>query len=68
MIASNITQFRELIFSDPALTLQLYAITTKADFTSAAINIASLNGILLAEADVDAAMNAGARSWLERWI
>ena len=68
MTASNITQFRELIFSDSDLTLQLYSITGKADFITTAIVIALANGISLTETDVAAAMNAGSRSWLERWI
>ncbi len=68
MTTSNIMQFRELIFSDSALTAQLYSITAKADFIATTIEMAAANGILLTEVDIVAAMNAGSRSWLERWI
>ena len=68
MTTSNITRIRELIFSDSALTLQLHDITDKTIFIAAVIDIASANGILLSELDMAAAINAGTRCWLERWI
>jgi hypothetical protein len=64
----NIARIRELIFSDSALTLQLYAITDKAAFITAAIDIASANRIALAEIEIAAAINEGSRQWIERWI
>lgn len=68
MTASNITQFRELIFSDYELTTQLYSITATADFIATSIDIALANGITLTEVEVATAINAGSRRWLERWI
>ena len=68
MTAPNITLLRELIFSDSSLASQLYAITDQAAFIAAVINIAAKNGILLAANEVSEQINAGTRSWLERWI
>ncbi len=68
MTAPNITLLRELIFSDSLLASQLYAITDHADFIAVVINIAAQNGILLAANEVGEQINAGTRSWLERWI
>lgn len=68
MTVANITVFRELLFSDHALTLQLYEITDKAEFIATVIDVASNNGILLTEIDIASAINAGTRSWVERWI
>lgn len=68
MVAANITRFRELVFSDSAMTLQLHAITEQANFIAAVIDIASANGIFLSEPDIAAAINVGARNWFERWI
>ncbi len=68
MTASNITQFHELIFSDSALALRLYSITVREDFIATTIEMALANGIALTEADVAAAISAGSRGWLERWI
>ena len=68
MTVPNITRFRELIFSDSALTLRLYAITEKAAFIAAAIDVASANAISLTETEIADAINAGSRSWIERWI
>jgi ethanolamine ammonia-lyase large subunit len=65
---SAISHLRELIFSDAALAAQLYEITDQANFIAAVANIASANGILLGENEVREAINAGTRSWLERWI
>jgi Nif11 domain len=68
MTATNITRFRELVFSDSALAAQLNAITDHAGFIAAVIQIASANGILLSAHEVSEQINAGTRSWLERWI
>ena len=63
-----ISQLRELIFSDAALAAQLYAITDQPNFIATVVSIASVNGILLGENELLGAINAGTRSWLERWI
>lgn len=68
MTVSNITRFRELVFSDYALTLQLYQIADHAEFIATVTDIASTHGILLSELDVASAINAGTRRWVERWI
>lgn len=68
MTFSNITRFRELIFSDFALASQLHAITDHAAFIAAVLDIAYANGILLGANEVSQQINAGTRSWLERWI
>ena len=68
MTVANIIRFRELILSDSALTLQLYAITENAAFIAAAMDIASANAISLSEIEIATAINAGSRSWIERWI
>jgi hypothetical protein len=61
-------QFTELVWSDPVLMQSMYAHHDRAAFIAAVIEQAALRGIALAEQDIAAAMNAGMRGWIERWL
>jgi hypothetical protein len=68
MITSPMQQFTELVWSDTALIESLSAFNDRRAFVTAVIEQAALRGIALAEQDIAAAMNAGMRGWIERWI
>jgi ribosomal protein S18 acetylase RimI-like enzyme len=61
-------QFRDLVFSDPALLRQLRQAPDLPALMAMVIAAAGERGLQLSEADLQAAVNANRRSWFERWV
>lgn len=57
-----------MALADPGLQGRLHAIEDKAEFTTAVIGLAADAGFEIDGDDVEEAMKAGRRAWIERWI
>lgn len=68
MLSAQMQQFRQLVFSDAQLRAALCQFSSDEAFAAGAIELASRQGILLSAQEVDQALAAGQREWLERWL
>lgn len=60
--------FRQRVLADPALLEQLRRTRDPADFISASIQAAHEMGITLTPAEMEKALRAARREWIERWV
>lgn len=68
MLSAQMREFRQLVFTRPDLREVLRACSDVDDFVAATTAVAGELGIELSESEVRAALNAGQREWIERWI
>jgi hypothetical protein len=68
MPSTEMTRFRQLVFTRPELREALRGYDGDQEFVMATIALAATLDIKLAEDDVREALNAGQRDWLERWL
>jgi len=68
MVPSPLDQFRTVVLDDPGLQQELRDCADRAAFVARVIERAKKRGIMIDPAEVETALNAAARSWLERWI
>lgn len=66
--ASPFEQFRQLVLADPGLQQQLMQTSDHSVFASLALELGEQHGCRFTAGDVDAALKAAKRSWVERWI
>ncbi len=66
--ASPFEQFRQLVLADPGLQQPLMQTPDRSEFASLALALGEQHGCRFTAGDVDAALNAAKRSWIERWI
>jgi hypothetical protein len=61
-------RFRDLVIADPSLQADLQRHTELPPFIADIVRLAATHGLVVDETDVQDALNAARRSWLERWI
>jgi hypothetical protein len=61
-------KFRAIVFADPALQQELRAAADRASFVALTAARAAECGCALAAADIEAALDAGARAWMRQRI
>jgi hypothetical protein len=66
--AAEFVRFCERVASDEALTACLEAITADTDFIAAVVSEGRCAGFVFDESAVRAAISAGRRRWIERWL
>ena len=64
----NLERFRELVLRDPALQEQLREPAETEGFVALVLQLGRARGFTFTADDVTAAMQAGRRVWMERWI
>jgi hypothetical protein len=58
----------DLVLADEALQRQLLATPDRAAFVDAVVAVSAERDLDVSPADVDDALRAAHRSWLERWV
>jgi len=66
--SAQFEQFRARVLADGALQAQLRCVSEQEAFIDAVLGMARTQGFELGREDVLAALNAGRRAWLERWL
>jgi hypothetical protein len=61
-------EFRQMVLADPALQGQLAGLADRAAFITRAVELGRERGCAFLPADVEAALQAARRAWIERWI
>lgn len=64
----DLHKFREVLFADTALQETLWNIDDNARFTEVIMVEASKLGLEVTADDMESAVRAGNRRWIERWI
>lgn len=68
MAADDLERFRTMVLADPVLQARLREGTDPAGFAPRLVHLARERGCAVAEAEVESALHAARRSWLERWV
>ena len=68
MSQETLTQFRQLVFSDTLLQEQLREITDRQEFIEQVVRLGNERGYEFTADDVENALQAERRVWLERWL
>jgi hypothetical protein len=66
--SSPLEKFRSLVLADPVLEQELRGVADRKQFVALATDRARANGCELAASDIEAALDAGARDWMMRWL
>jgi len=66
--AVDFEAFRQLVARTPPLQDRLLAETDPHDFIPLVVELAHAHGHVIGPDDVRAAMAAGRRAWVERWV
>ncbi|MCX6982623.1 MAG: Nif11-like leader peptide family natural product precursor [Verrucomicrobia bacterium] len=61
-------EFRQMVLADPALQGQLAGLAGHAAFVTRTVELGRDRGFAFHPADVEAALQAARRAWIERWI
>ncbi len=67
-MASALEQLRQMVATRPELHSELHAERDRDRFVHRVVEVAAAHGLMLSADDIDDAMRAGRRSWLERWL
>ena len=65
---SDFEDFRQHVLNDPALLDQLRAAASLQDFFDLAVGLGAERGYQFSADEVQAALQASRRAWLERWV
>ncbi|MGC2236230.1 MAG: Nif11-like leader peptide family natural product precursor [Pyrinomonadaceae bacterium] len=68
MSQENFEQFRNVVLEDLSLQKQLRAFTKRDIFIARVVKLGAERGFQFTAEDVEEAMNANRRDWIERWI
>jgi len=68
MSLESFEQFRTLVLQDQSLQERLRATTDRNTFLDLVVQMGEERGFQFTAQDVDAAMQASRRAWIERWI
>ena len=68
MDQKTLANLQEIVFQDQALQSTLRDITDEPDFIIAVCSAALAHGLELQPEDIQSAMQAARRTWIERWI
>lgn len=61
-------QLRRLVLADPSLCQALAAITDRHEFTTVVAALARKHALALDPPDIECALVAARRVWLQRWV
>lgn len=67
-MSSHFEQFRQLVLREPSLQQQLREPSSLPAFFDLTVQLGAERGYHFSAEDVQAALNASRRAWLERWI
>lgn len=65
---SQFLRFRDFVGTDEEYSRRLSAITDKAEFVQTSVQLGHGAGFQFEASDVESAMKAGRRSWMEQWV
>ena len=68
MSLESFEQFRTLVLQDQSLQERLRATADRNTFLALVVRMGEERGFQFTAQDVDAAMQASRRAWIERWI
>ncbi len=68
MAQESLEQFQQLILADATLQAQLWQTSARADFIMLVVRLGVERGYEFTVAEVEAALTAGRRAWLEVWV
>ncbi len=68
MSQQSLEQFRQLVLQDVTLQEQLRATTDKRQFVALVVQLSAQHGYTITVEDIEAGIQVGRRSWIERWI
>lgn len=68
MPEEKLSEFRSLIFADAALQKKLREITDRQEFVRLIVEAGNGRGFEFTAEEVEEAMRANRRAWIERWI
>ena len=68
MSQEQFEQFRNVVLEDLSLQKQLRAFTGRDTFIPCVVKLGAERGFQFTAEDVEDAMNASRRVWIERWI
>lgn len=61
-------KFRQRVLDDPSIQIRLRDITDRSAFIALTVELGAEHGYIFTPNEVDEALQAGRRSWRERWI
>jgi hypothetical protein len=67
-VSAPLQQFRTMVLEDEALQQELRGCPDRPSFVTLLIARARERGCDIAPAEVEAALDAGARAWIARWV
>ena len=67
-MSSDFEQFRQLVLREPSLQHELRAPSSLLAFFELTVQLGAERGYHFTAADVQAALHASRRAWLERWV
>lgn len=67
-MSEQLEQLRRLVFADPDLQRRLFAVEDRRAFVALVLELGAARGLALGAEDVEAALRAAQRQWIERWI
>ena len=68
MSMESFEQFRQIVLHDPVLQERLRATTDHRSFVDLVVRVGEERECLFTPEDVEAALRANRRAWIERWI
>lgn len=68
MSRDDFEQFRQMVAENPVLQDRLLSVTDRVAFIDLVIELGRKRDLVLTATDVQSALDAGLRSWVERWI
>ena len=68
MAGADLDRVRAAVLADPGLQARLLAVPERATFVAAVVDLGAELGLAVEPGDVEAALVAARRSWLERWV
>ena len=67
-VEGPLQRFRRLVMTDAALQDQLWAVSEREAFVALAVALGESRGCGFTTEEVLQAMQAGRRTWIERWL
>jgi len=68
MTTAHLAEFQQQVLHDAALQEPLREITDRVAFMDAVVRLGNVNGYTFTTEEVETAMRANQRGWLERWV
>jgi hypothetical protein len=68
MAQADLEKFRRLVLADAELQAQLWQTREREAFINLVVRLGAAHDCHFTPAEVQAALDAGRRAWLERWL